>query len=157
MSDEELRTQGSRVPHPDGYRIGRHHVQPARSHEAELNLNGPVIADIFMGKVTKWNAPEIAGLNKGVALPNKDILVVHRTDGSGTTYIFSDYLSNVSAPWKTGPGNGKEVKWPVGLGGKGNDGVTGQVKQTPGCDRLRRARVRAPEQASVRGDQEQAG
>ncbi|HEY4306652.1 MAG TPA: phosphate ABC transporter substrate-binding protein PstS [Gemmatimonadaceae bacterium] len=98
-----------------------------------LNLTGAVIADIFMGKVTKWNSPEIANLNKGVALPSKDILVVHRTDGSGTTYIFSDFLSNVSPTWKTGPGTGKELKWPVGLGGKGNDGVTGQVKQTPGA------------------------
>lgn len=98
-----------------------------------LNLTGAVIADIFMGKVTKWNAPAIANLNKGVALPNKDILVVHRTDGSGTTYIFSDFLSNVSPTWKTGPGTGKELQWPVGLGGKGNDGVTGQVKQTPGA------------------------
>jgi phosphate transport system substrate-binding protein len=98
-----------------------------------LNLTGAVIADIFMGKVTKWNAPAIANLNKGVALPNKDILVVHRTDGSGTTYIFSDYLSNVNPSWKSGLGTGKEIKWPVGLGGKGNDGVTGQVKQTPGA------------------------
>ena len=98
-----------------------------------LNLTGPVIADIFMGKVTKWNAPAIANLNKGVTLPSKDILVVHRTDGSGTTYIFSDYLTNVSPSWKSGPGTGKELKWPVGLGGKGNDGVTGQVKQTPGA------------------------
>jgi phosphate transport system substrate-binding protein len=98
-----------------------------------LNLTGPVIADIFMGKITKWNAPAIANLNKGISLPNKDILVVHRTDGSGTTYIFSDYLSNVSPSWKSGPGTGKELQWPVGLGGKGNDGVTGQVKQTPGA------------------------
>ena len=98
-----------------------------------LNLTGDVIADIFLGKITKWNAPQIAALNKGVALPNKDILVVHRTDGSGTTYIFSDYLSSVSATWKQAPGTGKELQWPVGLGGKGNDGVTGQVKQTPGA------------------------
>jgi phosphate transport system substrate-binding protein len=98
-----------------------------------LHLTGPVIADIFMGKITKWNAPEIAGLNKGMTLPNKDILVVHRAEASGTTYIFSDYLSTVSPSWKSGPGTGKELKWPVGLGGKGNDGVTGQVKQTPGA------------------------
>jgi phosphate transport system substrate-binding protein len=98
-----------------------------------LNLSGDVVADIFLGKVTKWNAPAIAALNKGIALPNKDILVVHRTDGSGTTYIFSDYLTTVSAAWKSGPGKGKELQWPVGLGAKGNDGVTGQVKQTPGA------------------------
>lgn len=98
-----------------------------------INLTGEVIADIFLGKITKWNAPAIAALNKGVALPNQDILVVHRTESSGTTYIFSDYLSAVSAAWKTAPGKGKELQWPVGLGGKGNDGVTGQVKQTPGA------------------------
>lgn len=98
-----------------------------------LNFTGPVIADIYLGKVTKWNDPQIAALNKGVQLPAKDILVVHRTDGSGTTYIFSDYLAAVSPAWKAGPGTGKELKWPVGLGGKGNDGVSGQVKQVPGA------------------------
>ena len=98
-----------------------------------LNLTGDLISDIFLGKVTKWNDPRIAALNKGVALPNRDIVVVHRSDGSGTSYIFTDYLSTVSTGWKAGPGKGKDVKWPVGLGGKGNEGVTGQVKQTPGA------------------------
>ena len=98
-----------------------------------LNVTGDLIADIFLGKVTKWNDPRIAALNKGVALPNRDIVVVHRSDGSGTSYIFTDYLSTASAEWKAGPGKGKDVKWPVGLGGKGNEGVTGQVKQTPGA------------------------
>ena len=93
--------------------------------------------------MTKWNAPEIAALNKGVALPNKDILVVHRTDGSGTTYIFTDYLTSVSPAWASGPGKGKDVKWAVGLGGAQNAGVMGQVSPDPGFDRLRRARVRA--------------
>ena len=97
-----------------------------------LNLSGDVIAGIFLGKIAKWNAPEIAALNKGVKLPNKDILVVHRSEASGTTYVFTDYLTSVSAAWKGGPGRGKEVQWPVGLGGKGNEGVTGMVKQTPG-------------------------
>jgi phosphate transport system substrate-binding protein len=98
----------------------------------QLMLTGPVVADIFLGKVTKWNAPEIAALNKGVALPNKDILVVHRTDASGTTYIFTDYLTAVSPAWASGPGKGKDVKWPVGLGGAQNAGVMGQVRQLPG-------------------------
>jgi len=98
-----------------------------------LNLSGDVIADIFLGKITKWNDARIAGQNKGVKLPGNDILVVHRTDGSGTSYIFTDYLSSVSPSWAAGPGKGKEVKWPVGLGGKGNEGVAGQVKQTPGA------------------------
>jgi phosphate transport system substrate-binding protein len=98
-----------------------------------LKLTGPLVAQIFLGKVTKWNAPEIASLNPGVKLPSKDILVVHRSEGSGTTYIFSDYLSAVSPEWASGPGKGKELKWPVGLGGQGNSGVAGQLKQTPGA------------------------
>ena len=97
-----------------------------------LNLSGDVIADIFAGKITKWNDARIVAQNRGVSLPNSDILVVHRSDGSGTTYIFSDYLSAVSPSWSGSLGKGKEIKWPVGLGGKGNEGVAGQVKQTSG-------------------------
>jgi phosphate transport system substrate-binding protein len=97
-----------------------------------LNLSGDAIADIFAGKITKWNDARIVAQNSGVTLPNSDILVVHRSDGSGTTYIFSDYLSMVSASWSSSLGKGKEIKWPVGLGGKGNEGVAGEVKQTPG-------------------------
>ena len=97
-----------------------------------LNLAGETIADIFLGKITKWDDSRIAALNPGVKLPARDILVVHRSEGSGTTYIFSDYLTTVSPAWAAGPGKGKELKWPVGLGGRGNDGVAGQVKQTPG-------------------------
>jgi phosphate transport system substrate-binding protein len=98
---------------------------------AQLNLSGDVIADVFLGKITKWNDTRVASLNPGVKLPARDILVVHRSDGSGTTFIFSDYLTAVSPSWASGPGKGKELKWPVGLGGKGNEGVAGQVKQTP--------------------------
>jgi phosphate transport system substrate-binding protein len=97
-----------------------------------LNLSGDVIADVFQGKITKWNDARIVAQNRGVSLPNSDILVVHRSDGSGTTYIFSDYLNTVSPSWSSTLGKGKEIKWPVGLGGKGNEGVAGQVKQTPG-------------------------
>ena len=97
-----------------------------------LNLSGDVLADIFAGKITKWNDARIAALNRGVALPDKDILVVHRSDGSGTSYIFTDYLSSVSPSWKSEVGKGKEVKWPTGLGAKGNEGVAAMVKQTPG-------------------------
>jgi phosphate transport system substrate-binding protein len=96
-----------------------------------LRLSGPVIADIFLGRVTKWNDARISTLNPGVTLPASDILVVHRSDGSGTTFIFSDYLAAVSPQWLRGPGKGKELQWPVGIGSKGNDGVSGQVKQTP--------------------------
>jgi phosphate transport system substrate-binding protein len=100
-----------------------------------LRLSGEVLADIFLGRITKWNDARIAALNATLTLPDDDILVVHRSDGSGTTYIFTDYLASVSPAWALdagGPGRGKEVKWPVGLGGKGNEGVTGQVKQTAG-------------------------
>ena len=100
---------------------------------AALKLSGPVLADIFLGKITKWNDSRIAALNSGTTLPRSDILVVHRSDGSGTTYIFSDYLSAVSPAWSGGPGKGKELSWPTGLGAKGNEGVAGQVKQMPGA------------------------
>ena len=99
---------------------------------APLNLNAKAIADIFSGRITKWNDTRITTLNNGAKLPATDILVVHRSDGSGTTYIFTDYLSAAVPAWKTSVGKGKEVKWPVGLGAKGNEGVAGQVKQTPG-------------------------
>ena len=98
-----------------------------------LNLDGPTIAEIFMGKITKWNDPKIAALNAGATLPATDILVAHRSDGSGTSYIFTDYLSKVSPAWASGVGKSTAVKWPVGLGGKGNEGVTALVQQTPGA------------------------
>ncbi len=97
-----------------------------------LNLSGDLIADIFQGKITKWNDARIVAQNRGVSLPSSDILVVHRSDGSGTTYIFTDYLNTVSPSWSGSLGKGKDIKWPVGLGGKGNEGVAGQVSQTPG-------------------------
>jgi len=98
-----------------------------------LKLSGPVLADIFAGRITKWNDAKIGAMNAGAKLPATDVLVVHRSDGSGTTFVFTDYLATVSPAWASGPGRGKEVSWPVGLGGKGNDGVAGQVKQTPGA------------------------
>jgi len=97
-----------------------------------LKLDGETIADIFHGKIKKWNDPKIAALNSGTSLPDQEIVVVHRSDGSGTTYIFTDYLSKVSSEWKSKVGNNTSVNWPTGLGGKGNEGVAGQVKQTPG-------------------------
>lgn len=96
-----------------------------------LKLSGQAIADIYQGRITKWNDPRIATLNPGAKLPLSDILVVHRSDGSGTTFIFSDYLATVSPQWAKAPGRGKELQWPVGIGAKGNEGVAGQVKQTP--------------------------
>ncbi|MEO5823410.1 MAG: phosphate ABC transporter substrate-binding protein PstS [Vicinamibacteraceae bacterium] len=99
---------------------------------ADLKFTGPLIADIFLGKVVKWNDAAIAKVNPGVSLPDMDITVVHRSDGSGTSYIFVDYLSKVSPEWQKSVGVATSVKWPVGLGGKGNEGVAGLVKQTPG-------------------------
>src|ERR1700738_29187 len=96
-----------------------------------LNFTPEALAGIFLGKITKWNDPAIAGANKGVNLPGNDIVVVHRSDGSGTSYIWTDYLSKVSPEWKDKVGKGTSVNWPVGLGGKGNEGVAGLVKQTP--------------------------
>jgi phosphate transport system substrate-binding protein len=97
-----------------------------------LRFDGATLADIFLGRITRWNDPRVAALNPGIALPAADILVVHRSDGSGTTYIFTDYLSKTSATWKSAVGRGTSVRWPVGLGGKGNEGVTQEVKQSEG-------------------------
>jgi phosphate transport system substrate-binding protein len=98
----------------------------------KLKLDGAVIADIFLGKITKWNDPRLVALNPGVKLPNSDLIVVHRSDGSGTTYVFVDYLSKISAEWRSKVGTNTAVNWPTGLGGKGNEGVTQQVKQLDG-------------------------
>ena len=100
---------------------------------APLKLTGDLLAAIYQGQITKWNDARIAALNPGVTLPASDILVVHRSDGSGTSYVFTDYLSAVSPAWAAKPGKGKELQWPVGLGAKGNEGVAGQVKQSPGA------------------------
>jgi phosphate transport system substrate-binding protein len=99
----------------------------------QLKLDGSTLVDIFMGRVTKWNDKRIASLNPGVALPNLDVIVVHRSDGSGTTYVFTDYLAKISREWKDKVGFATSVNWPVGLGGKGNEGVTQQVKQVEGA------------------------
>ncbi len=98
---------------------------------AALNFTPEALAGIYLGKITKWNDPAIAGANKGVSLPASDIVVIHRSDGSGTTYCWTDYLSKVSEEWNSKVKKGTSVNWPVGLGGKGNEGVTGLVKQTP--------------------------
>jgi phosphate transport system substrate-binding protein len=99
----------------------------------ELKFSGPVLADIFLGKITKWNDPAIAKLNAGVTLPATDITVAHRADGSGTTYIWVDFLSKLSPEWKSKVGVATSVNWPTGVGGRGNEGVSGLVKQTPGA------------------------
>jgi len=96
-----------------------------------LKLDGYTIAGMYLGQIKKWNDPKLTALNPGVKLPDQDIVVVHRSDGSGTTFIFTDYLSKVSSEWKSKAGNNTSVNWPTGIGGKGNEGVSGQVKQTP--------------------------
>jgi phosphate transport system substrate-binding protein len=99
----------------------------------QMKLTGPVLADIYLGKITKWNAPEIVALNPGVALPADEITVVHRADSSGTSFLFTDYLSKTSADFKTKVGAGSAVKWPAGVGGKGNDGVAANVQRIKGA------------------------
>lgn len=133
MTDEEMAgTRGGKVLHfPTvlGAAVITYNL-PGVSEP--LKLNGSVVAEIFLGKITEWDDPRIGAENPGVALPSSKILVVHRSDGSGTSYIFTDYLTTVSPSWASGPGRGKSVAWPVGIGGRGNEGVAGQVKQTPG-------------------------
>jgi phosphate transport system substrate-binding protein len=100
---------------------------------SDIKFSSDVLADIFLGKINNWSDPRIVKDNPGVKLPNQKIIVVHRSDGSGTTYIWTDYLSKVSSEWAGGPGKGTTVSWPVGVGGKGNEGVAGLVRQLPGA------------------------
>ena len=134
MSDEEMaRARGGPILHIPTVIGADAIIYNLPEVKVPLNLTPEAVADIFLGRIRKWNDSRIAASNAGVALPNRDILVVHRSDGSGTTYVFTDYLTSVSRAWAAGPGKGKDVRWPVGLGGKGNEGVAGQVKQTPGA------------------------
>jgi len=134
MSEEQLQAVGGHVLHIPtvmGAVVLTWNL-PALG-DKQLHFDGPTIADIYLGKITKWSDKRLVALNPGVSLPNADIIVVHRSDGSGTSYIFTDYLSKVSAEWKDKVGKATSVNWPVGLGGKGNEGVTQQVKQTEGA------------------------
>jgi len=131
MSDEDLKKAPGEILHIPtvlGAVVITYNLQGVAE---PLRFSPDVIADIFLGKIKKWNDPRIAADNPGVALPATDISVVHRSDGSGTTAVFTDYLAKVSPEWKTKPGAGKSIDWPVGIGGKGNEGVSGQIKQTP--------------------------
>ena len=133
MSDEQIAAvQGNAVHIPTvlGAVVITYNLRELA--QTRLKLDGATIADIFLGKITKWNDQRIGALNPGLTLPNRDILVVHRSDGSGTSFIFTDYLSKVSPEWKQKVGAATSVNWPVGLGGKGNEGVTQQVKQNDG-------------------------
>ena len=131
LSDDEMTKAGNglqHIPTVMGAVVVVYNVPGLKA----LKLTGDTLANIFLGKITKWNDPAIAESNKGEALPDLGIAVAHRSDGSGTTSVFTDYLAKASADWKAGPGQGKSVNWPIGLGGKGNEGVTGVVKQTEG-------------------------
>ena len=132
MSDEQLSKTPFKVFHIPtvlGAAVPTYNI-PGVS--AELKFSPDVLADIFLGKITKWNDARLAKANPDVKLPDADIIVVHRSDGSGTTYIWTDYLSKVSPEWAEKVKKGTSVNWPVGVGGQGNEGVAGQVKQTPG-------------------------
>lgn len=131
MSDDQLKQAGFKILHFPTVLGGAVPSYNIPGVTAELKFTPEAIAGIFLGKVTKWNDPAIAGTNSGVQLPSQDIVVVHRSDGSGTTYIWTDYLSKVSDEWRSKVGKDTSVNWPVGLGGKGNEGVAGLVKQTP--------------------------
>ena len=134
MSDEELGKAKSgpilHIPTVLGAVVITYNLP---SVTAPLEITPQIIADIFSGRITKWSDTRITSINPTIKLPSSDILVVHRSDGSGTSYIFTDYLSKAVPAWNKSVGKGKEVKWPAGLGAKGNEGVAGQVKQTPGA------------------------
>lgn len=131
MSDENLAKASGKILHIPTV-AGAVVVTYNLPGEPKLKLDGPTVADIFLGKISKWNDRRISALNPEIKLPDTDVIVVHRSDGSGTSYIFTDYLSSVSKEWETGVGRNTSVKWPTGLGAKGNEGVAGQIKQLPG-------------------------
>src|SRR5262245_33207824 len=132
MTDEQLKEAPGKILHLPAVLGADVPIYNIPNVTGELKFTGPLLADIFLGKVKKWNDPAIAKINAGVLLPNTDITVVHRSDGSGTTYIWVDYLSKVSPEWQKQVGVSTSVNWPVGVGGKGNEGVSGLVRQTPG-------------------------
>jgi phosphate transport system substrate-binding protein len=131
MTDQQLQAAPGRILHLPTVLGAVVPVYNVQGVNAPLKFSGQLLADIFLGKITKWNDPAIAKLNAGVNLPANEITVVHRSDGSGTTYIFVDYLAKVSPEWKQKVGVNTSVKWPTGVGGKGNEGVAGLVRQAP--------------------------
>src|SRR5437870_12281558 len=132
MSDENLKNAPGKILHIPTV-AGAVVITYNLEGNPALKLDGDTIAGIFLGTIKKWNDPKIAVTNAGTKLPDQDIVVVHRSDGSATTFIFTDYLSKVSSEWKSKAGTNTSVSWPTGIGGKGNEGVSGQVKQTPGA------------------------
>jgi phosphate transport system substrate-binding protein len=132
MNDEQLKAAPGKLLHFPTVLGGVVPVYNIPNLRSELKFTGAVLADIYLGKVTKWNDPAIARVNPGITLPNTDITVVHRAEGSGTTYIWVDYLSKISPEFKSKVGVNTAVNWPTGVGGRGNEGVSGLVTQTPG-------------------------
>jgi phosphate transport system substrate-binding protein len=132
MSDEQLKTAPGPILHLPTVLGAVVPVYNLPGVTEELKFTGPLLASMYLGMVKKWNDPAIARVNPGVKLPATDITIVHRSDGSGTSYIFTDYLSKVSPEFKTKVGTNTSVNWPAGVGGKGNEGVSGLVSQTPG-------------------------
>jgi phosphate transport system substrate-binding protein len=133
MTDEQLKAAPSPILHFPTVLGGVVPVYNIPGVSSQIRFTGPILADIFLGRITKWNDAAIAKINPGVNLPSTDIAVVHRSDGSGTTYIFCDFLSKTSADYKQKVGVATSVSWPVGVGAKGNEGVSGLVQQTPGA------------------------
>jgi len=132
MTDEQLAAAKTRILHIPtvmGAVVPAYNIPGVTG---EVKFTPQALAGIFLGKITSWNDPSITGANPGVNFPAQPIVVIHRSDGSGTTFIFTDYLSKVSSDWQNGPGKGTSVKWPVGLGGKGNEGVAGMIRQMQG-------------------------
>jgi phosphate transport system substrate-binding protein len=132
MTDEQLKKAPGTILHFPTVLGAVVPVYNVEGVSAALKFTGPMLADIFLGKIKRWNDPALTKLNPGTKLPSSEITVVHRSDGSGTTFIWVDYLSKISAEWKQKVGANASVNWPAGVGGKGNEGVTGLVKQTPG-------------------------
>ena len=132
MTNDQIQAAGARILHLPTVLGGVVPVYNVPGVGADLRFSGALLADIFLGKVTKWNDPAIAKENPGVSLSASDVTVVHRADGSGTSYIFCDFLAKSSPEWKQKVGVATSVNWPTGVGGKGNEGVAGLVKQTPG-------------------------
>jgi phosphate transport system substrate-binding protein len=133
MNDEQLKAAKSKILNIPTVLGAVVPVYSVPGVSADLKFTPDVLAGIFLGRITKWNDKAIAGANPGVNFPDKDIVVIHRSDGSGTTFIWTDYLSKVSADWKSQVGSGTAVKWPLGLGGKGNEQVAAYVRQMPGA------------------------
>jgi len=133
MTDEQLKAAPGAILHFPTVLGGVVPVYNLGTIGKPLRFTGPLLADIYLGKIKKWNDPAIAAVNPGVALPATDIAVIHRSEGSGTTFIWCDFLSKTSAEWKQKVGASTSVQWPAGVGGKGNEGVSGLVKQTPGA------------------------